>query len=257
MPEKGLGQGKKPWGQEFRPLKYATEERNVFLGIDLVVGSAALWLPIGWALLLPVGSVTHEMNVLFHSGAPYAFALAFLSASTSFLYLDRNSPKIKDSLDKHAGAMPFVVIGVLALGLILVSGHVTTAISESALNVQATSSAHSPAIVKAETTNLAKSLVAPKTATNGWSVLNVLQGLYLILAIYLAVKMFCIRHFDKVPDEFKKIEKALNEKKEHDMAQAKNTTSFPSEASLALNTVQPEADVVTPTSSNTREGAPK
>lgn len=255
MAEKQSGKKKTSWGQDFRPLKYAREERNVFIGVDLVVGSAALWLPLLWALLLPVGSVAREMNVLFHSGAPYAFALAFLSASTSFLYLDRNSPKFKDSLDKHAGAMPFVVIAVLALGLIFVSGHVTTAMHESASTVETIPKVQAPAIAKGESTNSVKSFVAPETATNGWSVLNVLQGLYLILAIYLAIRMFCIRHFNKVPDELKKIEKELNDKKNQDMEAAKNTTSFPSQVALARTIVQPVAVVAPPASTNNVEGA--
>ncbi len=217
----------------YRALKGAHDERTAFIFIDVVAGSAGLWIPIIVGILHSGATVGLELQRLFDSAGAYIFAIAFLAASSSFLYLERRKNvvnEIRESYDRYAGwyAIAGIAIGMLLVGLQLSStivpaddksGEVTPIRQVATLETKVPQLAQ-PSVQREQQHSY---LQSPKKSNNSVA-LPMVQLAYLCTAIWLGVRLFCLRNISKIPGELEhiKLMEAAHRKKLIDEAQESN-----------------------------------
>ena len=153
----------------YRVFDFAKDEKHVFLTSDLLLGTAALWLPILLGIILfPHSNPWAEVVKLLDAGSGYTFALPFLTASASFLFLERARRKVNSKREQIAPSIVMECVIHLIIGLILVGVHFTA-------------------------------LIFNKDA--GSPFLNALQVVFLVAVLRLGRKLFCLKNIDKLPDE--------------------------------------------------------
>lgn len=161
-------------------FEHARDEKHAFFTSDLLVGSAALWVP----LLLSVTFLSNtnpwnEFIKLLDSGGAYTFSLAYLAAGSSFLYLERRQKTINDFRDEICPNLWTWNQLYLIVGIALTGSHFAYQI-----------------------------LIPNKTNF----VLNLLELLYFILAIRFGLQLFCLRNIHKLPGKLELYRKREEEK---------------------------------------------
>lgn len=178
----------------FQVFEYAKDEKKVFWLSDILLGTFALWLP------LLLGAIFHtkttfcaELVKLLDSGSGYTFALPFLAASSSFVFLEQKK-KVVDALRNKLAPHIFIYCILLAIfGFILTGIHFTASILD-------------------------------KDASR--FVLNFVQFIFVILTIGLGFHLFCLKNVGKLPDELKRYLSEEKKKATEILKQAKNSESF-------------------------------
>lgn len=208
--------------------KHARDEKSAFLFVDVFAGSAGVWIPFFVGLLHRDTTVAEELVKLFDSAGVYIFSIAFLAASSSFLYLDRRKNavnEIREGYDRNAG---WFAVGVIAIGMLLIGIQLSSTISPHKSPAQqgrhisdAADSAHQTekGVQKAvESCDEEK-----KTSSGG---LLITQALYLLAAGWLGYRLFCLRNVSKIPGELDRIKAADAEYRRKLVAEAQNTGLF-------------------------------
>lgn len=151
----------------YEALKHAKDEKRAFLFIDVIAGSAGLWIPVLIVgLLMPDRTPLGELLSLLKSAGAYTFSIAFLCASYSFLYLDRRKNAINQIREEYDSNISLSTILLLAVGMMLIGFQLSL--------------------------------------TNN-CLLVFIQILYLMIAIWFGVKLFCLKNIDKIPGELDRI----------------------------------------------------
>jgi hypothetical protein len=164
----------------YEVFKYTKDEKHVFLSADLFFGSAALWIPLLLGVLLYTKtSLWGELLKLLDSGGGYTFALAYLAAGSSFLYLDRKKGTINDFRDEVSPNILTSCLISMAIGVLLTGTHFTNQI-------------HEPG--KSD------------------SLLNWVEFFYLLWVVYLGIRLFCLKNIDKLPGKLDHYIKSEQEK---------------------------------------------
>lgn len=218
-------------------FKSAHDERLAFLFIDVLAGASGLWIPIVVGLLISETSTYEELKKLFESAGAYIFAIAFLSASSSFLYLERRKNainQIRESYDRNAGW--YAVIGI-ALGMLLIGIQLSSAASSNYKHIHAASSISnsqnefgkpqsslSKADSNIELEKPAKS-VEPSEAS-AINTLSVIQLIYLLAAFWLGCRLFCLKNIEKIPGEFERIQNKEKEARDKIIQEAQGNKPF-------------------------------
>lgn len=166
----------------YEVFEHAKDEKQAFLAADLLLGSAALWIPLLLGLMfLAKTSPWNECIKLLDSGAAYTFALAYLAAGSSFLLLERRQKNINNFREEIYPNLWTWVIGYLVVGIVLTGAHCSYQIL----------------MPEPDRTNL---------------LLNSLETIYLGLAIRLGVQLFCLRNIEKLPGKLEMYLKMEGEK---------------------------------------------
>lgn len=150
----------------YQVFNFAKEEKDAFVLADLLFGSAALWLPLLLGLMYQSKTTMwRELVKLLDSGAGYTFALAYLAAGGSYLYLDRMKKTVNVMRDEASPNVfrSFVILVVFGLACTI---------------------AHFSNLIFTESSTLA---------------LNVLEIAYLIVSIFFGIRLFCLKNIDKLP----------------------------------------------------------
>jgi hypothetical protein len=178
----------------FHVFNYAKDEKKVFWMSDIFLGTFALWLPLLLGLIFYTKtSFCAELVKLLDAGSGYTFALPFLAASSSFIFLEQKKKDVDDLRNKLAPNI-FIYCSLLAIfGFILTGIHFTASIFDK---------------------NSSRCL------------LNLIQSIFVILTIDLGLNLFCLKNVDKLPDELKKYLSVEKEKAAEIFQQAKNRDSF-------------------------------
>ena len=154
----------------YKVFHFAKDEKQVFFASDLLLGTSALWLPLLLGIILyPHSTPCAELIKLLDAGSGYTFALPFLTASASFIFLERTKRKANSLRDIFSPNITLQCVTYLILGLILTGVHFTAVIFD-------------------------------KDAGNPF--LNTLQAIFVILVLQLGVKLFCLKNIDRLPDKF-------------------------------------------------------
>lgn len=153
----------------FQVFDYAKDEKNVFFLSDIALGTSALWLPILLgAIFYTKTSPWAELIKLLDAGSGYTFALPFLAASSSFLYLDRRKKNVNNLRNKIAPNILMQCFLLALLGLVLAGAHFTA-------------------------------LIFDKDA--GSFLLNYIQFAFVVFAVFTGLQLFCIKNIGAFPDE--------------------------------------------------------
>lgn len=184
----------KPSGDLYEVFNYAKDEKHVFFTSDLMLGTTALWLPILLGIILyPHSDPWAELIKLLDAGSGYTFALPFLTASSSFIFLERARRKANSWRDIFAPDITLQCVTYLTLGLILTGVHFTA-------------------------------LIYDKDA--GIPLLNLLQVIFVFLVIRLGIKLFCLKNIDRLPDEFMQYRQQIDLAKQNMQDAAKQDEQF-------------------------------
>jgi hypothetical protein len=175
-------------------------------------------------------TVAEELVKLFDSAGVYIFSIAFLAASSSFLYLDRRKNavnEIREGYDRNAG---WFAVGVIAFGMLLIGIQLSSTISphkspapQRAHISDAAASAHQSEKGELQQKAVESCDEEKKTSSGG---LLVTQALYLLAAGWLGYRLFCLRNISKIPGELDRIKAADAEYRRKLVADAQNTGLF-------------------------------
>lgn len=179
----------------FQVFGYAKDENAIFLLADIALGTSALWLPLLLGTVFyPKTTPWAELVKLLDAGSGYTFALPFLAASSSFLFLEGKRKKAVSDLRSRLAPNIHKECFVLAILLPLFAGAHFTA------------------------------LIFDKDAGN--FILNYIQIAFVIATVYTGVQLFCLRNIDKLPDELKNYISEGQKKAAEILNQAKKSDFF-------------------------------
>ncbi len=210
--------------------KHSRDAKSAFLFVDVFAGSAGVWIPFFVGLLHRDTTVAEELMKLFDSAGVYIFAIAFLAASSSFLYLDRRKNavnEIREGYDRNAG---WLAVGVIAVGMLLIGIQLSSTIpshkplTAKEANVTNTASATGQSFNGAPPRETIASCDEEKKTSSGGLV--VAQALYLLAAGWLGYRLFCLRNISKIPGELERIKAVHAKQLEKNMAEAQNIRNF-------------------------------
>ena len=173
---------------------YAKDEKKVFFLSDIIFGTFALWFPLLLGLIFYAKTnLCYEFVKLLDSGSGYTFALPFLLASSSFIFIEEKKKDVEHLRNKLAPNIFIYCLVVAVFGLLFTGIHFTASLLD---------------------------ISASRT------VLNTIQFGFVVITIVLGFNLFCLKNVDKLPDELKIY--LLEEKKKATelFTQATNTDSF-------------------------------
>lgn len=178
----------------FQVFEYAKEESRVFWLSDIFLGTFALWLPlILGAIFQSKTSISVELLKILDSGSGYTFALPFLAASSSFIFVEQKKKEVDDLRSKLAPNIFIYCILLAISGFLLTGIHFTASVID-------------------------------KEASR--FILNTIQFIFVIMTIILGIHLFCSKNVDKLPDELKRYMSEEKKKSTEIRDQARNNDSF-------------------------------
>jgi|GEM_PF-6368867 len=178
-------------------LKHALDERDAFLYFDLFAGSSGLWIPLIIGLVVPNSKIAEALYNLLSTAGIYIFSIAFLASSSSFLYLERRKNSVNIARESYDRRALLKTVTLLFFGMFFIG------IQLSNISPRISGSFHE----------------------FPWYWI-VLQLIYLLLSVWMGVRLFCLRNIEKIPGELDQIRE--NDRKHRDelMKEAQKNDSF-------------------------------